>query len=637
MFTSVLIANRGEIACRIARTARRMGLRVIAVYSAADRDALHVRHADEAFEIGPPPARESYLRMDRILEVAQRAGAQCIHPGYGFLSENPELAEACAAAGIVFVGPPASAIRAMGHKDAAKRLMIAAGVPVVPGYQGEAQDVPTLESAAREAGYPVMIKAVAGGGGKGMRKVDHASDFPAALEGCRREAAASFGDDRVLIEKFIETPRHIEMQVIGDNHGNCIHLFERDCSLQRRHQKVIEEAPAPGMRPGMRDDMGRSAVAAAQAVGYSGAGTVEFIVAPGGAFYFMEMNTRLQVEHPVTEMVTGLDLVELQFRVAAGERLPLSQKDVAISGHAVEARLYAENPQAGFLPQTGTLHALEWPKPRADLRIDTGVEAGAEISPHYDAMIAKVIVHADTRAAACDGLKAALDQTVILGVRTNLAFLAKILAHPDFRSGAITTDFIDAHLDEIIGGPHHDDLAFAAAAAWVANRKIRPGWSLGGLPRRDFHHVTIDEIAHLVVADGEGRLEVSRDAVRLVPRHRRIPDAVHFDAATQTLFVTLEGRHATVRADDLLARPPAAAEGAAIMRAPMPGRVARLMATAGEAIAAGQPLLVLEAMKMEHTLKAGIAGTVAQLSVTAGMQVKEGDIVCVIEAAPGAV
>ncbi|CAN5160725.1 acetyl/propionyl/methylcrotonyl-CoA carboxylase subunit alpha [soil metagenome] len=632
MFSSVLIANRGEIACRIARTARRLGLRVIAVHSEADRNALHVRSADEAYEIGPAPARESYLAMDRILDVAGRAKADCIHPGYGFLSENPAFAEACAAAGIVFVGPPASAIRAMGHKDAAKRLMIAADVPVVPGYQGEAQDLATLESAAGEAGYPVMIKAVAGGGGKGMRKVEIGADFGGALDSCRREAAAAFGDDRVLIEKFIENPRHIEMQVIGDNHGNCIHLFERDCSLQRRHQKVIEEAAAPGMRAEIREEMGRAAVSAATAVGYSGAGTVEFIASPDGRFYFMEMNTRLQVEHPVTEMITGLDLVEMQFRVASGERLAIAQNDVAINGHAIEARLYAENPEAGFLPQTGTLHVVKWPAARPGLRIDTGVEQGAEISPYYDPMIAKVIVHAGTRDEACDGLRATLDNTVILGLRTNLGFLAAILGHPQFRAGDISTGFIDTHLSELISATSSDNLAFAAAAAWVGREKTGPPWSLSGLPRKDFHYVTIDEVSYVIESDASGILDLSRENIRLAARNAAAPDAAHFDTATQTLFITLHGRHAAIRADDLLARPPAAADGAASVRAPMPGRVARIMVTAGDAIAAGQPLLVLEAMKMEHTLKAGIAGTVAQLSVTAGAQVKEGDILCVIEA-----
>src|SRR3954449_7390429 len=412
MFKSVLIANRGEIACRIARTAARLGMRTIAVYSQADAAALHVRQCDEAHLIGPAPAAESYLVIDRLIDVARQSGAQCIHPGYGFLSENAEFAEACAKAGIVFVGPPPSAIRAMGLKDRAKALMEQAGVPVVPGFHGEMQDPKFLKSKAYEIGYPVLIKAVAGGGGKGMRRVDKHVEFDAALEGATREAQSAFGDARVLIEKYVTAPRHIEIQVFADSHGNVIHLNERDCSLQRRHQKVIEEAPAPGMTTEVRAAMGQAATEAARAVGYQGAGTVEFIadgvrgLRPDG-FWFMEMNTRLQVEHPVTEAITGLDLVELQFRVAAGEKLPLAQADVGINGHAAEARLYAEDPQRNFLPSTGTIAALEFPKSEG-LRIDTGVEAGSVVSPYYDPMIAKVIARGDNRTEALCRLSSAL-------------------------------------------------------------------------------------------------------------------------------------------------------------------------------------------------------------------------------------
>src|SRR5947209_2968177 len=453
MFSSVLIANRGEIAVRIARTAKRLGMRVIAVYSEADAAALHVRVADEAYLIGPPPARESYLVVDKIVEAAALSHADCIHPGYGFLSENPRFAEACADAGIVFVGPPPSAIRAMGLKDQAKALMEKAGVPVVPGYHGELQDPKFLKEKAYQIGYPVLIKAVAGGGGRGMRRVDKHAEFDTALEGATREAQSSFGEARVLIEKYVTAPRHIEMQVFADSHGNVIHLNERDCSLQRRHQKVIEEAPAPGMTPELREAMGRAATEAARAVGYQGAGTVEFIadgargLRPDG-FWFMEMNTRLQVEHPVTEAITGLDLVELQFRVAAGETLPLAQNDVRIDGHAAEARLYAEDPERGFLPSTGKLVALELPVGEG-IRVDAGVEAGSVVSPYYDPMIAKVIAHGSDRTQALTRLATALGETVVVGPHANAAFLKSLVIHPEFRGGQFDTGFIEQHLAEL--------------------------------------------------------------------------------------------------------------------------------------------------------------------------------------------
>src|SRR5215468_51120 len=469
MFSSVLIANRGEIAVRVARTAKRLGLRVIAVYSEADAGALHVRAADEAYLIGPPPARESYLVIDKIIETASLAHADCIHPGYGFLSENPQFAEACAAAGIVFVGPPPSAIRAMGLKDQAKALMEKAGVPVVPGYHGELQEPKFLKEKAYQIGYPVLIKAVAGGGGKGMRRVDKHAEFDAALEGAAREAQSAFGDARVLIEKYVTAPRHIEMQVFADSHGNVIHLNERDCSLQRRHQKVIEEAPAPGMMAQVREMMGRAATEAARAVGYQGAGTVEFIadgsrgLRPDG-FWFMEMNTRLQVEHPVTEAITGLDLVEWQFRIASGEKLPLAQKDVRLDGHAVEARVYAEDPEHGFLPSTGKLVAVEWPTGEG-IRVDTGFEAGSEVSPYYDPMIAKAIAHAGARDAALDRLAGALERTVLAGPRNNLAFLAALCRAKEFRAGRFDTGFIGRNLGALGAERRAPDLAAAALGA----------------------------------------------------------------------------------------------------------------------------------------------------------------------------
>ena len=466
MFKSVLIANRGEIACRVARTGKRLGLRTISVYSEPDSAALHVRMCDEAHPIGPAPATDSYLRIDRLIETARAAGADCIHPGYGFLSENADFAQACVDVGIVFVGPGAQAIRAMGLKDRAKALMEKAGVPVVAGYHGVRQDAKFLKQQAYKVGYPVLIKAVAGGGGKGMRRAEHYADFDAALEAAQREAQSAFGDARVLIERYVNAPRHIEMQIFADRHGNAIHLNERDCSLQRRHQKVIEEAPAPGMSAALRAAMGAAAVAAAKAVGYEGAGTVEFIVDSAGglkegAFWFMEMNTRLQVEHPVTEAVTGLDLVEWQFRIAAGENLPLTQDQVPLKGYAVEARLYAEDPERGFLPSTGKLLALQLPE-QQNLRIDSGVEAGSTVTPFYDPLIAKMIAHGMSRAAALDRLAAALDKTIVIGPRTNAGFLASLCRAADFRTGEFDTGFIDRNLEKL--GAVRQDLDRSAAA-----------------------------------------------------------------------------------------------------------------------------------------------------------------------------
>ena len=455
MFDAVLIANRGEIACRIIRTARQMGVRTIAVYSEADAGAPHVRMADEAHLIGPAPARESYLLIDKIIEVAEISGAQAIHPGYGFLSENADFAEACVAAGLTFVGPPAEAIRQMGHKSAAKDLMAAAGVPVVPGYHGDDQEDDMLAKAADEIGYPVLIKAAAGGGGKGMRRVDAPDRFAKALKAARREAMSAFGDDHVLIEKFVSKPRHIEIQVFADGQGNVVHLFERECSIQRRHQKIIEEAPAPGMSEGLRQRMAEAAVMAARAIDYRGAGTVEFIVDGSrgldeAAFYFMEMNTRLQVEHPVTEMITGQDLVEWQFRVAAGEALPAAQDGLSIKGHAVEARLYAEDPAKKFFPQPGTLTQLAFPPEDDHLRIDSGIEEGQEVTVYYDPMIAKIIAWGDDRDEALNRLEAALRATELDGITSNLDFLAVLAAHPAFRNGDVDTGFIDTYLADLV-------------------------------------------------------------------------------------------------------------------------------------------------------------------------------------------
>jgi 3-methylcrotonyl-CoA carboxylase alpha subunit len=646
MFSSVLIANRGEIACRIARTARSMGLRVIAVYSQADAQALHVRLADEAFPIGPPPAAQSYLAIDKLIAAATEARAEAIHPGYGFLSENADFAQACADAGIAFVGPPPAAIRAMGLKDRAKALMEKAGVPVVPGFAGDMQEPKFLARKAYEIGYPLLIKAVAGGGGKGMRKVERHADFEAALEAAQREAKSAFGDARVLIEKYVTAPRHIELQVFADRHGNAIHLNERDCSLQRRHQKVVEEAPAPGMSTALRAKMGAAAVAAAKAVGYEGAGTVEFI-ADGArglradGFWFMEMNTRLQVEHPVTEAVTGLDLVEWQFRVAAGETLPLKQDQVTLDGHAVEARLYAEDPERGFLPSTGRLVALEFPAGEG-LRVDTGVEAGSEVTPYYDPMIAKLIAHGPTRDAALDKLADALDRTLIAGPRSNAGFLAALCRAPAFRSGDFDTGFIDAHLAELGATPQPLDAAAAAsgAAALLAQEDARlaparepdePGspWDVA-----DGFQLGGDRgLALPIMADGENLVARvaygPQGASVTVNGEAPASDAVAIPA-DDAVYVLRRGRQTRVALRDLALDEAGDAEHSGLIRAPMHGKVLAVLVEQGATVARGQRLAIIEAMKMEHTLTAPIEGTVTEITVAADAQVAEGAKVMVI-------
>lgn len=605
MFDSLLIANRGEIACRIIRTAREMGLRTIAVYSEADARALHVRMADEAILIGPAPARESYLDAARILDAARESGAEAIHPGYGFLSENAEFAESVIAAGLIWVGPNPDSIRAMGLKDAAKARMIAAGVPVTPGYLGEDQSPDRLAAEADAVGYPVLIKAVAGGGGKGMRRVDDPAAFAEALASCRREAAASFGDDRVLIEKYILSPRHIEVQVFGDRHGQVVHLFERDCSLQRRHQKVIEEAPAPGMDDATRDAVCGAAVRAAQAVDYVGAGTIEFIADASEGLradrvWFMEMNTRLQVEHPVTEAITGVDLVEWQLRVAAGEPLPITQGDLTIDGHAIEARLYAEDPAKGFLPAIGTLEVFDLGDDPA-IRIDTGVEEGAEITPWYDPMIAKVIAHGDTREAAREALADALDEAVIWPVRTNAGFLVEALDHPDFASGRVDTGLIAREGEALMPPTEPSEEALAEAAAALIGQDELSGFRLNAAPRRSARFllngqpITVD-FAHA------GDVPPSPT------------DAVLISEGGQSWSFT------RWRADGLAAG--GAGDGAIL--SPMPGRIIAVAVTEGQAVSAGQPLVTLEAMKMEHVLTAPFDGVVADLKAETGGQVAEG-------------
>jgi 3-methylcrotonyl-CoA carboxylase alpha subunit len=648
MFASVLIANRGEIAGRIARTAKRLGLRTIAVYSQADAGALHVRLADEAHLLGPAPAAESYLSAERLLAIAKRTGAQCLHPGYGFLAENPAFAEACAAAGIVFVGPPPAAIRAMGLKDAAKTLMEKAGVPVVPGYHGARQEPKFLKEKAYEIGYPVLIKAVAGGGGKGMRRVDKHAEFEAALEGAMREAKGAFGDERMLVEKYVASPRHIEIQVFGDAHGNVIHLNERDCSLQRRHQKVIEEAPAPGMSLAVRAAMGEAAVAAAKAVGYVGAGTVEFIAEAtkglaADRFWFMEMNTRLQVEHPVTEAVTGLDLVEWQFRVAAGEPLPLAQRDVRLQGHAVEARLYAEDPEKGFLPSTGKLAALALPAGEG-IRVDAGVAAGDEVTPYYDPMIAKVIAHGKTRVEALGRLACALARTRVAGPRTNLAFLAALARADGFRAEQFDTGFIDRNLAALGAVPRPFDRAAAAfgVAQLIARERARiaarsvwdgaspwdaiDGFQLAG-SRSAVLPVLVDgENVNATLSYGANGTMVAIDGEAAAADAEAI-------AAGEAVFVLRAGRQTVVRLKDFEGVDVEHLDAGGVVVAPMHGKVLAILVEAGAIVAKGQRVALIEAMKMEHALTAPIAGTVAEVAAVAGNQIAEGAKVMVIETA----
>ena len=649
MFKSVLIANRGEIACRIISTARRLGLRTIAVYSDVDRNALHVRLADEAVHIGPSPAAQSYLSSARLIAAARTSGADCVHPGYGFLSENAEFAQSCHDAGIVFVGPPPTAIRAMGVKDRAKALMEKAGVPVVPGYHGERQEPKFLKQKAYELGYPLLIKAVAGGGGKGMRRVDKHADFDAALEAAQREAHNAFGDVRMLIEKYVSTPRHIELQVFADRHGNAIHLGERDCSLQRRHQKVIEEAPAPGMSEELRAMMGAAAVAAAKAVGYEGAGTVEFIAdgaggLKAGGFWFMEMNTRLQVEHPVTEAVTGLDLVEWQFRVASGEPLPLKQDQVRLSGHAVEARLYAEDPAHGFLPSTGKLVALQFPQGEG-LRIDAGVEAGNEVTPFYDPMIAKLIAHGTTREQALDRLAAALEQTVALGPRTNLGLLAALARAGDFRTGNFDTGFIDHNLTALGAAPQSLDLAAAALGARTLLQSGQGRIAAAETPSSpwdatDAFQLSGSRVLALpLIADGEAVMaQVKFDAQGAnVSVGGAKPAADAFAAVSGNVaYVLHQGRQTKVSLRDLASGQGADQSQGGLIRAPMHGKVLAVLVQQGASVIRGERLAIIEAMKMEHTLTAPIDGVVIEIATAPNAQVSEGAKVMVIEPAANA-
>ncbi|MGB6229321.1 MAG: acetyl/propionyl/methylcrotonyl-CoA carboxylase subunit alpha [Litorimonas sp.] len=616
--TKILIANRGEIACRVIRTAQRMNIATVAVYSDADRDALHVRMADEAVHIGPAPAAESYLVIDTIIAAAKETGADAVHPGYGFLSENPAFVRACEAAGIVFIGPSAEAMEAMGLKDAAKALMAKAGVPVTPGYQGENQDPDVLAEQAAEIGYPVLIKAVAGGGGKGMRKVEDPDAFKPALASCQREAASSFGNDHVLIEKYITSPRHIEVQVFGDQSGRVVHLFERDCSLQRRHQKVIEEAPAPGMTPDVRAAMTDAAIRAAEAVDYVGAGTVEFIVDGSGplrtdGFWFMEMNTRLQVEHPVTEEITGLDLVEWQIRVARGEDLP-AQGEITMEGHAIEARLYAEDPEKGFLPSVGQLEILTLPSIN---RVDTGVEQGGNVSQFYDPMIAKLIAFGETRSDAIRSLDGMCRLTMVYPIRTNARFLHNCLTHPSFASGHLSTHFIAENSDALMPTDliERDNNAIARAILPQGDETIFgqvSGWRLNQAAKVDFVRMIDGEMVELPL-----KPKSSGEDVRTTILMKR-PDG-------QLVFV--EGRYYAVT--DGHADAGTLLNGRSVS-APMPGKVISMLVKPGDAVDADQPLVILEAMKMEMTLKSPRAGTVESVGAEDGALVEDGQPLVVL-------
>jgi 3-methylcrotonyl-CoA carboxylase alpha subunit len=660
MFRKILVANRGEIACRVMSTAKRMGIRTVAVYSDADAGARHVALADEAVRIGPAPARDSYLRGDLIITAARAAGADAVHPGYGFLSENESFAQALADVDITFIGPPPFAIHAMGSKSEAKTLMERARVPLVPGYHGDRQEAAFLQQQADAIGYPALIKASAGGGGKGMRVVLRSGDFIGALESCQREAKASFGDDRVLVEKYLERPRHIEIQVFADGLGNAVYLFERDCSVQRRHQKIIEEAPAPGMNDARRRAMGEAAVAAARAVGYVGAGTVEFIAEPSGEFYFMEMNTRLQVEHPVTEMITGHDLVEWQLRVADGERLPVTQEQLAIRGHAIEARIYAENPDKGFLPATGRLLHLAQPAavefggqesvPPAPVRIDSGVRAGDSITPYYDPMIAKLIVWGDDRAHALARMHAALADFHIVGVANNVDFLSRLVANPSFARGDLDTGLIEREKLRLF--PHapdeervpHDLLAFACARVLADEGRTHSadpwgsalGWRLNTNYRRTitlksergvhdvdleytrdgyvFHHGGLDTPLSISSADGS-RLSIRFAGHTLGADVVRTGDELHIFAG---------GRHRMLALFDIIAQSSGGDAAGGRLTAPMPGRIIAIATSAGARVERGAALLVMEAMKMEHTIVAPADGVIEEILFAVGDQVSEG-------------
>ncbi|SAK58878.1 carbamoyl-phosphate synthase L chain ATP-binding protein [Caballeronia hypogeia] len=661
MFNKILIANRGEIACRVAATAKRLNVGSVAVYSDADAKAKHVDVCDEAVHVGGSAASESYLRIERIVEAAKQTGAQAIHPGYGFLSENEEFANACKKAGIEFIGPPVEAISAMGSKAAAKALMQSASVPLVPGYHGDDQAPALLQREADGIGYPVLLKASAGGGGKGMRVVEKSEDFAAALASCKREAASSFGNDRVLIEKYLLRPRHVEVQVFADKHGNAVYLFDRDCSVQRRHQKVLEEAPAPGLADETRRAMGEAAVAAARAVNYVGAGTVEFIMTQDGQFYFMEMNTRLQVEHPVTEMVTGLDLVEWQLRVAAGEPLPLNQDQLKVRGHAIEARIYAENPSRGFLPSTGTLKHLSMPHAvefsiDGDVRVDSGVRRGDSITPFYDPMIAKLIVHGRDRRDALARMARALAECEIVGLSTNVEFLQRIVKSEPFSSGDLDTGLIERHHDALFAPSsvsRNKALALACAALLTREGGEAHGhspwdalshWRMAGGYSQDLNWRAVgsDEALKVVYTkNGEKRLRVNDESARFGWSHSgETSFAVQLDEALvkghvftdgDIFHVFLEGAAFQFEWQNLMAHA-GDAEHEGRLTAPMPGKVIAVLVEPGASVEKGAPLMVMEAMKMEHTILAPSSGKIGEILFEVGDQVADGSQLLVLEA-----
>lgn len=667
MFTKILIANRGEIACRVAATAHRLGVKSVAVYSEADANAKHVAVCEEAVPIGPAPAKESYLCTEKIIEAALSTGAQAIHPGYGFLSENEEFAQACAKFGLVFIGPPASAIRAMGSKSAAKSLMEKAKVPLVPGYHGDVQDADFLQEQADRIGYPVLLKASAGGGGKGMRIVEKSADFKAALASCKREAINSFGDDKVLVEKYLTRPRHIEIQVFADSYGNCVYLFERDCSVQRRHQKVLEEAPAPGMTEERRRAMGEAAVAAAKAVGYVGAGTVEFIANQDGSFYFMEMNTRLQVEHPVTEMITSLDLVEWQLRIASGEPLPKRQEELAIHGHSIEARVYAENPEKGFLPSIGTLRHLRTPQAfsftpstatgeyRATggvVRIDSGVREGDAISPFYDPMIAKLIVWGHDRKEALAHMAHALSEYQIVGLASNIAFLKRLVESEPFANADLDTGLIERHQDQLFPAAQKAPkqvLGLAAASLLAAEATAEAattaasdpwsntsGWRMNGTLQRQLDFADESSAYPITVGYQQTgwRLACNEMASVVEVIQRNGPDLViKLDRETvrgtvvragDMFHVFYGGTHVALTYNDPLAHAGEAEAEGGRLTAPMPGKIVAVLADKGKTVEKGAPLLIMEAMKMEHTIAAPANGVVEDVLYAVGDQVAEG-------------
>lgn len=660
MFDKILIANRGEIACRIARTARRMGISTVAVYSAADANAMHVKACDEAYLIGPAPASESYLKADKIIQVAKTSGAQAIHPGYGFLSENADFSRLCQNAGLVFIGPSESSITSMGSKSEAKKLMTDAGVPLVPGYHGDDQDLQTLKVQSEQVDYPQLIKATAGGGGKGMRVVEKRENFEAALASCKREAKASFGDNKVLIERYLTAPRHIEFQLFADTHGNVVHVFERDCSIQRRHQKVIEEAPAPGMTNTLREAMGQAAIDSAKAIDYVGAGTVEFLLDIDERFYFMEMNTRLQVEHPISEMISGVDLVEWQLLVAAGEPLPLKQDQLNIKGHAFEARIYAESPENDFLPSTGTLQYLSTPEPSDNVRIDTGVKQGDEVSIYYDPMIAKLIVWDENRAGAVRQMKKALSNFQILGLTTNVEFLSRLFSHPAFVNAAIDTGFIDKHRTELLpdslvkARPPKELLALSCLYVLQRNRyeanaaqaktadAASPwgdadGWQLNQTSSTSVELDINDNRTVVVAHYGKQKYQMDIDGHSCKVSGRMLDQNVLagdidgrklkavFVKESQKLSVLFDGRVWDIHIHDPLLQTVGNDTEAGGLMAPMPGSVVSVDISIGDAVKKGDSLMVVEAMKMEHTIHAPRDGTIKEIFFSVGEQVTDAD------------